>query len=71
MRPSSGLTKPSSALSIVLLPAPLGPSRPTAPAREFRADVFQRLVLAVDDGDVIELHDCGRAFAARCGSLVR
>ena len=31
MRPSDGLTNPSSALSIVLLPAPFGPSSPTAP----------------------------------------
>ena len=29
--PLSGTTKPSSDLSSVLLPAPLGPSRPTAP----------------------------------------
>ena len=31
MRPTFGFTKPSSALSIVLLPAPLGPRSPTAP----------------------------------------
>src|ERR1051325_2898156 len=30
--PWSGTTNPSNALSIVLLPAPFGPSRPTAPA---------------------------------------
>ncbi len=39
MRPSFGFTKPSSALSIVLLPAPFGPSRPTAP-RAKRALTF-------------------------------
>src|SRR5437667_2385142 len=32
IRPRSGTTNPSSALSIVLLPAPFGPSSPTAPA---------------------------------------
>src|SRR5437588_4322580 len=31
MRPRSGTTKPRSAFSIVLLPAPFGPRRPTAP----------------------------------------
>src|SRR3954453_20934990 len=32
MRPPSGTMKPSKALIIVLLPAPFGPSSPTAPA---------------------------------------
>ena len=32
MRPAAGAMKPSSALIIVLLPAPFGPSRPTAPS---------------------------------------
>ena len=32
--PSLGLMKPSRLLIIVLLPAPLGPSRPTAPGRK-------------------------------------
>ena len=39
MRPWFGLTKPSSDLSMVLLPAPFGPSRPTAP-RANRAVTF-------------------------------
>ena len=33
MRPWLGATNPSSALIIVLLPAPFGPSSPTAPGR--------------------------------------
>src|ERR1700724_1692157 len=34
IRPAAGCRKPSSALIIVLLPAPLGPSRPTGPAAD-------------------------------------
>ena len=41
MRPWSGFTKPSRDLSIVLLPAPLGPSSPTAPFANF-AETFLR-----------------------------
>ena len=33
MLPLSGITNPSSDLSSVLLPAPFGPSKPTAPGR--------------------------------------
>ena len=53
----SGLTKPSSALSIVLLPAPFGPSRPTAPRANRARHVLERLVLPVDDRHAVELHD--------------
>ena len=49
--------KPSSDLIIVLLPAPFGPSRPTAPAANDRRDVAQRDALAVRDGDVVERDD--------------
>ena len=56
--PAFGGMNPSSALSIVLLPAPFGPSRPTAPAGKRRGDVAQGGVLAVHDADVIE--DDGR-----------
>ena len=45
IRPSVGFTKPSSALSIVLLPAPLGPSRPTAPRAKRRGHVLERPVV--------------------------
>ena len=48
---------PSSDLIIVLLPAPLGPSRPTAPGGERRRHVAQRRVLAVGDGDALERDD--------------
>ena len=57
MRPRSGTTKPSSALIIVLLPAPFGPSRPTAPAGNDGRHVPQRGVLAVDDGHGFERDD--------------
>ncbi len=57
MRPLVGATKPSSALIIVLLPAPLGPSRPTAPARERRRDIAQRRASSVGDGDALQRDD--------------
>ncbi len=41
--PSDGTTKPSRALSIVLFPAPFGPSRPTAPDGN-AADTSRRAV---------------------------
>ena len=51
------MTKPSSALSIVLLPAPFGPSSPTAPCANVAVTFLQRLVVAVDDGDAVERDD--------------
>ena len=57
VKPSGlGLKKPSSDLSIVLLPAPLGPRSPDRSLGEFLAvDVFQSLVLDVDDVTSAEL----------------
>ncbi len=42
IRPLSGLRSPSSAFSIVLLPAPFGPRRPTAPAGNRRRHIRER-----------------------------
>ena len=68
--PRSGLTNPSSALSIVLLPAPFGPSRPTAPRANRARDVLERAILAVDDGDAVEADDGpGAAGSRSAGSL--
>ena len=57
MRPCVGLMKPSSALSIVLLPAPFGPSRPTRPRVEPGGDLLQCAVRAEDDRDGVQVHD--------------
>ncbi len=74
MRPSVGLMKPSSALSIVLLPAPFGPSRPTAPRAKRALTPFSARFAAVDDRHVVELDDRRRHPAGRvrvpCGDDV-
>ncbi len=46
----------------MLLPAPFGPSRPTAPGREFGGDITQRPLLAVADADAVK-GDNGRHWA--------
>ena len=51
------MMNPSSVLIIVLLPAPFGPSRPTAPAGKGRGHVFKRQLRAVADGHALERDD--------------
>ena len=69
--------KPSSALIIVLLPAPFGPSRPTAPAGKLARDVARARSSSRSDGDVVQRHDgsggrrrsaSGRSGRQRIGS---
>ena len=68
MRPLSGLTKPSSVLISVLLPAPFGPSSPTAPARNCADTSLQRPVLAVADADLVAVDDGDRGIERPVGA---
>ena len=50
----------------VLLPAPLGPSRPTAPGRKLGGHVLERPVLAIANAYAIALNN--RACEDVCGA---
>jgi hypothetical protein len=58
-RPASGRTSPASAEISVVLPAPLGPSRPKNSPLDFQVDPIQRLDTAKAFGDLLNADRSG------------